>query len=632
LSIVKALIMFIITSLVVFAVSAFIPKYHEVQREQLQSLLKQLDYKETSEGEASDLSDINNVMDTIPVRAALSYKGKIISSNLSKDSRASAGEDNIQTLTKNVQAGDMTLNYKEDDPANKSLWLIIPLFSGLVCAGVIMFMSRTVETAVHASQGMREDLERLQTLNDMYQQKEEEFNRKIDKQIPDNLEETQKLLKSMLKEKEVILAEMDKFTEKEEDLKKDIVNGKMQLGKQKEVNNTLETKIRELQGQLSAAAKQEKQLEEQKVKIDKQAEDFKDLKKKLKVYEKTDIDAIKAENSELKAKASETEEKGKAVKEELKELKKLDAEKLQAELETEKLEKEELKKEIKETKQQLKEAMTGLEGSDAGQLKIDNIEYQKTIKNLQKELSALQGAGGTGEDAVKVDNIRNQLKEKDIEIENLKSALKGSSDIAESLKKGVSPEVISTLEDKQTISTLMEKVHKLQEDLNNRPAGGGTGSEELEELLREKDEQISDMRKQIINRELEVKRLKSDGGSSVPDFDLDAFEADLQKSKNLALKYKKERDDKIKNINTLNAAFEASNETLKRKEEELDSMDEKYRSKITEVKSQMESQTAELMSLNSKYRIKIDELKSVVDQQTEEINKLRGTSDIQMPG
>jgi DNA repair exonuclease SbcCD ATPase subunit len=252
---------------------------------------------------------------------------------------------------------------------------------------------------------------------------------------------------------------------------------------------------------------------------------------------------------------------------------------------------------------------------------------------LQKELKAAQenSQGGVpGDDPVKVDNLRIQLKEKDVEMDNLRFELKRVREMSDELKNGVSPDVLAAMEDKQMLSALQDRVIQLQEELNNRGSGGGS-SEEVEELLREKDEQISIMRKQIINRELEVKRLKSEGGgSSISDFDLDAFEADLQKSKNLALKYKKERDDKIKNINSLNAAFESTNEALKRKEEELDLVDEKYKIKINEIRAQMETQTNELTSLNNKYRTKIDELKELVDKQTEELSALKGTS--QMPG
>jgi DNA repair exonuclease SbcCD ATPase subunit len=629
LSIVKAIAVFIITALIVFAVSKFIPEYHEVNKDQLQALLGQIKYTENQENTA----DIDNVMDIIPVKAAILYKGDVISSNLSKTDRAGSGQNNLQSLTKNVQAGDLALNYKEDDPNNKNLLLLIPLFTGLVCSIIFLLMNRVVETNIGSSQTMREEIERLQTINEMYQQKEDEFSRKIDKQIPETLEECQKLLKSMIKEKEVIITEMEGFNEKEEELRKDIGNGKMQLNKQKEVNNGLENKIRELQGQLSAAARQEKQIEELNGKIEKHAVEVKEYKAKLKAYEKTDIDKINNENANLKIKVSEIDAQFKTAKDEIKELKKLDAEKLQTELATERQEKEDLKKEIKETKQQLKDAVAGLEGTDVGQIKLESLEYQKVISSLQKELKAAQenSQGGVpGDDPVKVDNLRIQLKEKDVEMDNLRFELKRVREMSDELKNGVSPDVLAAMEDKQMLSALQDRVIQLQEELNNRGSGGGS-SEEVEELLREKDEQISIMRKQIINRELEVKRLKSEGGgSSISDFDLDAFEADLQKSKNLALKYKKERDDKIKNINSLNAAFESTNEALKRKEEELDLVDEKYKIKINEIRAQMETQTNELTSLNNKYRTKIDELKELVDKQTEELSALKGTS--QMPG
>lgn len=605
--IVKALAVFILTSLIVFAVTIYLPKYHEVNRDQLQSLVTQLsnDYKEGQE----DTHHIDNVLDTIPVKVALLYKGKVISSNIGKNDRVSAGENSRQSLTKNVPAGDLVLYYKEDDPTYQSLGLIIPLFAGLVCSGFFFFMNRLVENTLGSSQTMREDIERLQTINEMFQQKEDEFSRKIDKQIPDNPEEAHKLLKSMFKEKEVMLAELDKFNEKEEDFRKDISNSKMQLHKQKEVNNGLENKIRELQVQLSAAAKQEKQIEELKEKIEKSAVDLKEYKVKLRTYEKTDIDAIKTENANLKSKVTESETLIKASKDEIKELKKLDGEKLQASLDAEKQEKEELKKELKETKVQLKEAMTGLEGSDAGQLKIDNIEYQKTIKNLQKELNDIREnvpGSGQGEAPVNGNNILSQLKEKETEIENLRIELKITREMADSLKGGVNPDVVASIEDKQLVSTLIAKVQRLQEELNNK-GSDSYSSVELEEQLKEKEQQIIDLRKQIVNRELEVKRLKSDGGGTVPDFNLEEFEADLQKSKSLALKYKKERDEKIKGIDNLTAAFELANDALRRKEEELAGIDDKY-------------------------KIKIDELNTIVNKQTEELTRLKGTSDAQLSG
>jgi len=307
-------------------------------------------------------------------------------------------------------------------------------------------------------------------------------------------------------------------------------------------------------------------------------------------------------------------------------LKKLDQEKLQVVLEAGAQEKEEIKKELKQTKGQLKQALAGLEGTDVGKLQVDNIEFQKDIKSLQKELKEAREAASVAAGSSNPE-----------ELEELQTQLKAAREMSESLKSGVSSDVVSSLEDKQLIFSLQEKLTMLQEELDNKVIAPASVSGEIDEIINEKDEQINDMRRQLINKEVEVKKLRSEisgGGddNSAMDETIDLLESDLQKSKNLALKYKKERDDKIKNINTLNEAFETANEALRRREEEIANIDEKYKSKISEVKAQLESQTTELTSLNNKYRVRIDELKAQLDKQSEELSSLKSNSDIQIPG
>ena len=97
-SIIKTLIAFVVTTAVLLLITIFSPQYNEINKESLSAILKNINYSE-----GMDLKDINSTIDFIPTNATLSYKEKVITSNIDKksqDSRFIEGEKNISNLTK----------------------------------------------------------------------------------------------------------------------------------------------------------------------------------------------------------------------------------------------------------------------------------------------------------------------------------------------------------------------------------------------------------------------------------------------------------------------------------------------------------------------------------------------------
>lgn len=548
--IVKALAVFAISSIIILLITIFSPPYYEISKDSLNSILKNVKYQDGT----TDLADINNTLDFIPADATLSYKDKVISSNIDKtsqDKRVAEGEKTLSTLTKSVQSGDLTINYKAANEASKYVPYIIIVLAGLFSGLAVFIMDRMAKKEEDMLGYLRGEIQRLEVLNQGYEAREKEFSKKIEKNIPVTLDEAQKLLKTTLKEKEIMINEIEDLKSSEDKLNKTIERNKSQLAE-------AENKSKDLQGQLSKLTKQDKLVEELKARYEKHKVEIKEHKARIAELEQNNPEKLEAEIEKLKGKIADIDEKYKASKEEIKELSKFDGEKLSSEntslkdkikemkavieeqeetlksgtvadLVKEKQEKEEYKKEVKELKAQLEDALNSLESTDAGRLKKENMELESTNKELTQELTQVKREldRASNSESLKIDMIKNQLIDKNKESEKLREELDNA----------------------------LSKIKSLEESKGSSTQESNTS-------------------------------ITSDNSETIMDNSLDkirALENELEKSSNIVERLKRERDEKIKNFEELNEAFKNTNFIIHKKDQEMSVLEEK----IKELESSM---------------------------------------------
>ncbi|MFN8576681.1 MAG: hypothetical protein U0354_07475 [Candidatus Sericytochromatia bacterium] len=532
-SIIKTLVSFVVVTAVLLLITIFSPKYNEISKDSLSSILKNIKYTE-----GMDLKDINNTIDFIPTDAVLSYKDKIVTSNMgqedSQEKRFVEGEKNISNLTKSVQEGDLIINYRDVNEGLKYVPYIVAVLGGLFTGLGIFFMERSIKKDEDMTSYLKGEIQRLEMLNQGYELREKEFNKKIEKSIPTTLDEAQKLLKTVLKEKEVMINQIETLENSEDKLNKNIDRLKSHLSE-------AESKAKELQAEVDKVERQDKLVKELKARHEKNKNEIKEAKSRIEELEKVNPEKLQAEIGTLKEKVSELTEKYNQSKEQVKELSKIDTEKLISEnqsfkdkitelkgtiaqheetlksgnisdLVKEKQEKEEYKKEAKELKAQLDDALNSLQSTDAGKIKKENIELENTNKQLNNELNQVKRdlQRHLDGDSMKVDNLRNELIEKNKEFEVVRSELE------EALVK------IKSLENSKDSSPKSETVKVVA------------------------DSELSD----------KIKHL----------------EHELEKSNTMSERFKRERDEKIKNFEELNEAFKNTNLIINQKEQEINNM------------------------------------------------------------
>lgn len=536
--IIKSLVVFIVIGLILLLITIFSPSYYDINKDSLTSILNNIKY---SEGD-TDLKDINNTLDFIPTDAVLSYKDKIVSSNIDKASqekRTSEGEKNITKLTKSVQANDLIINYKDINSNFKYIPHLVAILGGLFTGLGIFFMDRTAKKEEDITNYLKGEVQRLELLNQGYELREKEFNRKIEKNIPSNLDEAQKLLKTIFKEKEVMLNQIDALETSEDKLNKALERTKTHLSES-------EAKAKDLQAQLDKIERQDKLIVELKARYEKNKNEIREYKDRIAVLEKVDPEKFENEIKSLKDKVSEVNEKYNQSQDQIKELSKYDGEKLTsdnntlkskiedlkaviaeheetlksgnvADLVKEKQEKEEYKREVKELKAQLEDALKSMDSTDLGMLKKQNIDLEHINKELNQELNHVKRdlQKLSEGDSMKVDNLRNELIEKNKEFELIRSDLENA----------------------------MSKI------------------KELENQKEAKITQNTDV---------------SNDQSSLTDR-LAKLEHELEKSNTMLERLKRERDDKIKNFEELNEAFKNTNFIIHKKDQEISIMEQKIR-------------------------------------------------------
>lgn len=537
-SIIKTLISLVVVTTILLLITIFSPKYNEINKESLSSILKNIKYTE-----GIDLKDINNTIDFIPTDAVLSYKDKIITSNMGKDGsqekRFVEGEKHITNLTKSVQEGDLIINYRDVNESLKYIPYLVAVLGGLFTALGIFFMERTIKKDEDMTSYLKGEIQRLEMLNQGYELREKDFNRKIEKSVPTTLDEAQKLLKTIFKEKEVMLTQIETLENSEEKLNKNIERLKSHL-------SDAESKAKELQSEVDKVERQDKLVKELKARHEKNKNEIREAKTRIEELEKINPEKLQSEINTLKDKVSEITEKYNQAKEQVKELSKVDSEKLISEnqsfkdkiselkqivsqheetlksgnisdLVKEKQEKEEYKKEAKELKAQLDDALNSLESTDAGKIKRENIELENTNKQLTSELNQVKRdlQKHIDGDSMKVDNLRNELIEKNKEFEVVRSELEDALVKIKALENSKSPlpqsEIVKVVSD----SELNDKIKHLEHE--------------------------------------------------------------LEKSNTMSERFKRERDEKIKNFEELNEAFKNTNLIINQKEQELISMQQKIK-------------------------------------------------------
>lgn len=534
--IIKSLIVFAVTTLILLAITIFAPSYNEVNKDSLNSILKTFKYQEGQ----TDFVDINNILDSIPADATVMYKDKIITSNIdrtSQDKRIAEGEKNLTNLTKSVQNGELTLNYKTGNELFKYIPYLIALLAGLFSALAVFFVTRKAEKEDNMLDYLRGEVQRLEMLNQGYEIKEREFNKKIEKNIPTNLDEAQRLLRTLLKEKEVMLVAIDDSKLNESKLAKTIERNKSTLAE-------AENKVKEVQTELSKLTRQDKLVEELKLRMEKYKNEIKENKAIITELEKNDPEKFERQIESLKNKLAELDQKYQESTGQVKELSKYDGlaltkqvkslkEELEqmeeeaqeyqkmlesgtvAELVKEKQEKEEIKKELKNTKAQLEEALSNLGSTDEGKLKKDNMELIELNKELNQQIKQLRRDVQRHEnsDSIKFDTVKNQLLEKNKENDDLKEELRLAQDKLSRMESSEPKSIIET--DNSAAANYLELIKNLEHD--------------------------------------------------------------IEKIKHNAERYQKERDEKIKSFEELNEAFKNTNYIIHRKDQEMSIMEEKIK-------------------------------------------------------
>ncbi len=538
--IVKILVIFFATSLILFLITFFSPTFHDVNKENLSSILKTFEYKEGD----NDFKDFNNILDTIPVQVAITYKEKIITSNInrtSQDKRIADGEKELTRLTKNVQNGDLALNYQTENESLKYIPYLVVLLGGLFSALIAFWFDAKAKKEDDMLGYLKNEVQRLELLNQNLETREKEFSKKIEKNIPNNLDEAQKILKTILKEKEVMLSTIEDNKILEDKLSKNLERYKAQL-------SDTDTKLKDVQSELAKVNRQDKLIEELKARHEKQKTEVKEYKQKIVELEKIDVEKFELEIESLKAKINESEEKykdlkvqNKESKDKLQELNKVDIDSLAkenkelkekvdimedeakeyqemmnnssvGELVREKQEKEEIKKELKQIKSQLESALSNLDNSEAGKIKKYSMELEEINRNINLELKDLRRSleKSQSSESMKLDMIRSQLLEKTKESDDLKEKL---NNLTSSSNKDEQFETISI--DSPVVENYLTQIRHLEND--------------------------------------------------------------LEKLKNDSERFKLERDDKAKIFEDLNEAFKKTNFIIHQKDQEMSIMQEKIK-------------------------------------------------------
>ncbi|MFN8673255.1 MAG: hypothetical protein U0457_14385 [Candidatus Sericytochromatia bacterium] len=445
----KALVIFIGVFVVTLSINIFVPKYKPpMEKENLESVLKNVKYNE----EKPELKEINNILDVIPTRAILSFKNNVISSNLSKeneDKRRSEGEKILNQMNRNVDIGDLKLSF--EDTSNETFkylnMLLLPFLASALSGGIFFLLVKRSEDRNDQIDSLKGNVERLETVVQSYHAKETEFSRKIEKTIPTTLDECQKFIKNHLKEKENMLKNI-------EGLNTNLENSEKELKKQKEQLSNLESKNRENTSEINKLTYQINQAEDMKAKYDTIASDLKESNKKIKEFEKINVEELRNDISKLKSDLKESNQAKKSLEEKVEEFSKIDVDKikndnktlkeeikdLKEKLETanetlsnattinylkEKDETERLKKELEETSKKLESLMEGDNMSDSAKLKKDFFELEEKHKNLiaesEENQNKLQASLKLQES--KNESLRDEFRNKAKELEQLRVEL-----------------------------------------------------------------------------------------------------------------------------------------------------------------------------------------------------------------
>ena len=445
----KSLAILFSVFLLTFSINIFAPKYQPpVEKENLQEMIKNLTYDENK----PDLKNINRILDVIPFRVALSYKNNIITSNISKENdekRKYEGEKIISSLNKNIDSKEFKLSF-EDNSSESIKYLnmfLIPLLSGFFAGGVFFLLVNKAENNTELIETLEGDLERSENLISSYQAKETEFSRRIEKSFPPTLDESHKMIKNMIRDKENMIKSVDSSKLESDAAQKDLKEVKDEL-------SSLEYKVKEQTMDINKLTLQLKQIEDMKEKHEGVLADLREANKKIKEFEKINVEELKEELKKLKIDIKEISQSKKNVESELATLSKIDFAKLesdnrnfQAEIASlenklekanealgsattvnylkEKDEKETIKKELEEVNAKLASMMDSSNLSDVGKLQKDFFELEENNKKLIAEFeeSKIKFKADIKMQEGRNNSLREEFKERSKELEETRLEL-----------------------------------------------------------------------------------------------------------------------------------------------------------------------------------------------------------------
>jgi len=235
----KSVGVFVLTFVIIFVAMYFIPKSKAFDDALVESTLTILD--SMKDVEHIQLEKVNVFLDSLPVKAALKYKGQVLTSNLTRTSemeRISAGKQEV--FQKTITSGKISLDYKKNVDPLKDVSLILVPFIAALCAGGIFFGLMTVlENAQNTISEKIDESNRLNDIINNYQNKEDALNKRFDGEIPKEPEQLQAMLKNMLKERDKLDKTIEQTKTKEEHLNKEIDTQKTKI-------QELNSKIQEL--------------------------------------------------------------------------------------------------------------------------------------------------------------------------------------------------------------------------------------------------------------------------------------------------------------------------------------------------------------------------------------------------
>ncbi len=382
----------------------------------------------------------------------MSYKNNVITSNISKETdekRKYEGERVISSLNKNIDSQEFKLSF-EDNSSESIKYLnmfLIPVLSGFFAGGVFFLLVSKAENNTDLIDMLKGNLERTESLVDSYQAKETEFSRKIEKTIPPTLEECHKMIKNMTREKENMIKNVDSSKLESETALKDLKSAKDEL-------STLEYKVKDQTMDINKLTLQIKQIEDMKEKHEGVLADLREANKKIREFEKINVEELKEELKKLKIDIKEISQSKKNVEAELATLSKIDFAKLesdnrnfQAEIASlenklekaneslgnattvnylkEKDEKETIKKELEEVNAKLASMMDSSNLSDVGKLQKDFFELEENHKKLIAEFeeSKTKFKADIKMQEGRNNSLRDEFKERSKELEETRLEL-----------------------------------------------------------------------------------------------------------------------------------------------------------------------------------------------------------------